>query len=232
MGDPAVAVRAPEPPVNDKHGRLAALETQPRVVLELGCGNRKRHHEAIGIDAIDYPAVDVVGDVYDVLARFPDGSVDAVYSHHFVEHLPDLARFVLVLRRVVRPSGTVTAVVPHFSNPYFYSDYTHRTAFGLYSFSYLAADRLFRRRVPRYVGDTGFRLTDVNLGFKAGRPFYLRHAIALGIGWVVNSSRVTQELYERAFCYLFPCYEVQFELVRVNEAPAPEHSTPAGDPST
>jgi len=193
-------------------------------VLELGCGNRKRHQDAIGIDAIDYPAVDVVGDVYDVLARFPDGSVDAVYSYHFVEHLPDLGRFVSVLRRIVRPAGMVKAVAPHFSNPYFYSDYTHRTALGLYSFSYLATEQLFRRRVPQYLPDPGFQLTDVRLAFKAGRPFYLRHAIAVCVGWVVNSSRMTQELYERSSCYLFPCYEVEFHLVRLPERSTSEMS--------
>ena len=206
------------PSVVDKRGRLASLESQPRIVLELGCGNRKRHQDAIGIDVIDYPAADVVGDVFDVLALFPDASVDAVFSYHFVEHLPDLARFVSVLARILKPSGTVKSVVPHFSNPYFYSDYTHRTAFGLYSFSYLATDRLFRRRVPRYVARSGFELRDVQLRFKAGRPFYVRHAISRLVGWVVNSTRTTQELYERAFCYLFPCYEVEFDLTRLDES--------------
>ena len=193
------------------------MSAEAPATLELGCGNRKRHPEAIGIDAIDYPAVDVVGDVFDVLARIPGGSVKAIYSYHALEHLTDLERLMSELRRVVVTGGRLNAVVPHFSNPYFYSDYTHRTAFGLYSFSYLASDSLFRRRVPRYVRDTGFRLQDVRLRFKAGRPFYVRHAFALLIGGVVNSTRMTQELYERAFCYLFPCYEIEFDLVRVDE---------------
>jgi len=200
--------------VVDKRGRLADLSASTPVLLELGCGTRKRHPGAIGVDARDHAAVDVVGDVYDVLARIPDGIVDAVYSYHFAEHLSDLPGFIEALRRVVRPGGTVKTVVPHFSNPYFHSDYTHRTAFGLYSFSYLADDRVLRRRVPRYVGDTGFDLVRVRLGFKAAPPFYVRHALSLAVGWVVNATTFTQELYERGFCYLFPCYEVEYDLVR------------------
>jgi SAM-dependent methyltransferase len=200
--------------VIDKYGRLQHVSATQPVELELGCANRKRHPAAIGIDVADHPAVDVVGDVYDVLACVPDGSVAAVYSYHFVEHLPDLARFVREMRRVVKIGGTVKTVVPHFSNPYFYSDYTHRTPFGLYSFSYLADDRILRRKVPRYVGATGFELIRIRLGFLAAPPFYVRYTISRAVGWVVNLSAITQEMYERSLCYLFPCYEVEFELVR------------------
>jgi SAM-dependent methyltransferase len=200
--------------VIDKRGRLAAAGRTSPFVLELGCGPRKRHAAAIGVDLRDFDEVDVVGDVYDVLACLPDAAVDAVYSYHFVEHLPDLARFVLALRRVVKPGGRVITVAPHFSNPYYYSDYTHRTAFGLYSFSYVSENRLFRRQVPRYEADTGFDLESVRLGFKAAPPFYVRHALSRVVGWLVNLTTVTQEIYERSFCYVFPCYEVEYVLRR------------------
>ena len=136
-----MTIEAPAGPVTDKQGRLAAMSAASPSVLELGCGSRRRHAHAITVDALDYPDVDVVGDVYDVLARMPDGSVDAVYSYHFVEHLPDLARFIAGLRRVVRHGGRVLTVVPHFSNPYFYSDYTHHNHFGLYTFAYFSKTR-------------------------------------------------------------------------------------------
>ncbi|MDR7420163.1 MAG: methyltransferase domain-containing protein [Armatimonadota bacterium] len=200
--------------VIDKRGRLAAAARTSPLVLELGCGPRKRHPSAIGVDVRDFDEVDVVGDVYDVLACLPDAAVDAVYSYHFVEHLSDLARFVGALRRIVKPGGHVTTVAPHFSNPYYYSDYTHRTVFGLYSFSYLSEDHLFRRRVPRYEEATGFDLVSVRLGFKAAPPFYLRHVLSLAVGWLVNVTTLTQEIYERSFCYLFPCYEVEYVLQR------------------
>ncbi len=200
--------------VRDKAGRLEALIGARRGVLELGCGPSRRHPEAVTVDALDFEAVDVVGDVYEVLALIPDGVVDAVHSYHFLEHVGALDRIVMEIARILRPGGILHAVVPHFSNPYFYSDYTHRQAFGLYSFSYLAEDRLFRRRVPRYGVDLGIALVDVQLGFKAAPPFYLRHGLRRALGLLVNSSRWTQEWYEAGWTGWFPCYEVDFTVAR------------------
>ena len=200
--------------MRDKTGRLAALVNARRGVLELGCGPVRRHPEAVTVDALDSEAVDVVGDVHTVLAAVPDGAVDAVHSYHFLEHLDALDRIVAECARVLRPDGVLHAVVPHFSNPYFHSDYTHRRTFGLYTFSYLAEDPLFRRRVPRYGVDLGLELVDVRLGFKSSPPFYVRHALRRALGVLVNSTRLTQEWYEAGWTGLFPCYEIDFSLAR------------------
>jgi hypothetical protein len=48
----------------DKRGWLSRLQG---ATLELGCGNHKRHHHAVGIDALDYDCVDIVVHVYEVL---------------------------------------------------------------------------------------------------------------------------------------------------------------------
>ena len=62
----------------DRHGVLQRLAERGRVELELGCGSTKRNASAIGVDALDLPGVDLVGDVFEVLAAFPEASVDAV----------------------------------------------------------------------------------------------------------------------------------------------------------
>jgi len=183
-------------------------------VLELGCGPARRHPEAVTVDALDFDGVDVVGDVFQVLAMIPDSSVDAVHSYHFVEHVEPLSRIVRELARILKPGGLLHTVVPHFSNPYFYSDYTHRQMFGLYSFSYLADDPIFRRRVPRYQLDTGLVLEDVSLGFKAAKPFYIRYALRRAFGILVNSTRLTQEWYEAGWTGWFSCYELDFKVRR------------------
>jgi SAM-dependent methyltransferase len=200
--------------VRDKTARLDEIIRTRRGVLELGCGPARRHPEAVTVDALDFEGVDVVGDVFAVLAMIPDGSIDAVHSYHFLEHVDGLDRIVAETARVLRPGGLLHAVVPHFSNPYFHSDYTHRQAFGLYSFSYLADDRLFHRRVPRYKLDLGLELVDARLGFKAAPPFYVRHALRLALGVVVNSTRWTQEWYEAGWSGWFPCYEIDFTVAR------------------
>lgn len=200
--------------MRDKSGKLQALIQARGGVLELGCGPARRHAEAVTIDALDFDGVDVVGDIFEVLAKMPDGSVDAVHSYHFLEHVAPLDGIVRELARVLKPGGLLHTVVPHFSNPYFYSDYTHRQTFGLYSFSYLSDDRIFRRRVPRYQLDTGLVLEDVTLNFKAPKPFYVRYALRRALGVLVNGSRLTQEWYEAGWTGVFPCYELDFKVRR------------------
>lgn len=197
--------------VIDKRGRLAAIGTLPTVELELGCGVTRHRADAISIDALDYEAVDIVGDVFDVLSQLPDRSVDAIYSSHFVEHIEDLARLVLEIGRVLKPGGLVHTIVPHFSNPYFYSDYTHKRPFGLYSFSYLSADDVLWRKVPRYI-NTPFDLISVKLVFKAPNPFYIARVLSHVTQALVNVCELTKEWYERRLCFLLPCYEVEYVI--------------------
>jgi ubiquinone/menaquinone biosynthesis C-methylase UbiE len=198
----------------DKKNILPGVGNASHIELELGCGNRKRNRQAIGVDMLDYPDVDIVGDIYEVLASFPAQSVDAVYSYHFVEHVPDVPRLLFELARIVKPKGHVEFVAPHFSNPYFYSDPTHRSFFGLYTFCYFANKSPFARAVPTYGYKAEFRIAKVDLVFKSTRPFIVRYGIKRLIGSLFNSCIYMRELYEENFCYLFPCYEVHYVLRR------------------
>jgi len=203
----------------DKRACLAQLQD---ATLELGCGGHKRHPEAIGIDALDHECVDIVGDVYEVLEQVPAASVKAVYSYHFFEHVTDIPRLMDLLARAILPGGLLRVVVPHFSNPYFYSDHTHRGFFGLYSFSYLVSDNIHRRKVPAYGRQACFELSRAELIFKSSPPFYVRYGFKKILQIVFNLNRYTRELYEENFCYLFPCYEIRFEMRRSNPAALPK----------
>jgi len=196
----------------DKHSLLSNLNSRGPVTVELGCGPRKRYPGSIGIDAIDFENVDIVADAAEALRAFPPGSVDLVTSSHFLEHVPDVSQFIEEMVRVVRPGGRIEVVVPHFAHPYFSSDPTHRHRFGLYTFSYLAEDGILRRGVPSYVRRHDLHLRSVDLVFKSTRPFYGRHVLKRMVGWIFNSCRYMQELYEENFCYVFPCYEIRYVL--------------------
>lgn len=203
--------------IADKRNILSRLTTLPSVSLELGCGDRKRKPDSIGIDALDYECVDLVGDVFEVLAALPDGSVDEVSSAHFFEHVPNVPCLLNELARVLKAGGHLTITVPHFSNPYFYSDLTHRLAFGLYSMSYFSIDRQLIRKVPSYQRKLCYELQAVRLVFKSSPPFYFRHAFKKLVGAIVNINNYTRELYEEMFCHWCACYEVQYELRRLAE---------------
>lgn len=198
--------------INDKQGLLAKIRQLPLVKLDIGCGPNKKIPGAIGIDVLDYEGVDIVGDVFEVLAVLPPASVDSVHSFHFFEHIEDFPGLLDEVARVLKSDGKLEIVVPHFSNPYFYSDPTHKRFFGLYTFSYYAHESLFSRKVPNYQHAIQFELTGVDLGFKSSRPFYLRHGLKKAIGFVFNSCGYMKEFYEENLSHIFPCYEIRYQL--------------------
>ena len=202
----------------DKNAILPNLATRDKVVLELGCGDRKRVPGSIGIDMLDYPSVDLVGDLVEVLNAFPPATVDKATSHHVFEHLPDLEVVLLALARVLKVGGQLEIVTPHFSNPYYYSDATHKAFFGLYTFSYFAAKSPFRRQVPTYQRELHFELVRVDLGFKSPPPFYVRYGVKRTLGYLFNLNNYMREFYEENLCYLFPCYELRYELRRIESS--------------
>ena len=190
-----------------------ALSRRP-LVLELGCGASKRRPDSVGVDLLDAPGVDVVADALDVLRSLPDRSVRAIHSEHFLEHLPDPESLVREAARVLEPGGEFRAVVPHFSNPHFYSDPTHRTFFGLYTFSYWVTSVPWRRATPQYDDPAPLTLVEARYHFKSSRPFYVRHALKKLFSAWVNTSRWTQELYEEHFVWMMPAYELEYVLRR------------------
>ena len=164
----------------DKHDtitRIAQRYDKEDFQLELGCGARKRSTSAIGIDLADHPCVDIVGDMAEALAVLPEGSISRIDAFHSLEHVDDLASLIGRIAKVLKQNGTVSITAPHFSNPHFYSDYTHRHFFGLYTLCYLARSSLFKRGVPQYDPEYTLRLVKVSLVFKSSPPFYGRHLI-------------------------------------------------------
>lgn len=198
----------------DKHHILNKITESGDLTLELGCGSYKRNKDAVGIDVIDHECVDIVGDVYDVLRKIPGNSVSAVYSYHFFEHVEDIAAIMKELARIIKEDGLLVIVTPHFSNPYYYSDYTHKNKFGLYSFSYLSNDSIFLRKVPDYNKLLKFKLNKVRLVFKSPRPFYFRWGLKKFFQVIFNLNRYMMEFYEENLCYIFPCYEIRYEMTK------------------
>jgi len=124
------------------------LRSGDAIVLELGCGARRRE-ERIGIDKLDLPSVDIVADVEEGLPFLPNDSVDEIHSKSVFEHIRNFEQLMRKMVRVLKPGGQAHIFVPHFSNPYFYSDPTHVRFFGLYTFQYFSVEnRQFRRGVP------------------------------------------------------------------------------------
>jgi SAM-dependent methyltransferase len=196
----------------DKKGFLTSIDRGLPIILDIGCGPLKKKPEWIGIDMLDSEGVDMVGDIYEIAKAFPTASVDEIHSFHFFEHIPDVPGLLKELCRILKPNGLIEIVVPHFSNAYFYSDFTHKTFFGLYSFSYMATDNIFQRKVPNYNVDTGLQVKSVHLRFKSA--LLINRPIRKVYQWIFNSSNLMKEWYEDSWSRAFPCYEMQFILTK------------------
>jgi ubiquinone/menaquinone biosynthesis C-methylase UbiE len=191
----------------------AVLASGRPVVIELGCGPHKKPGR-IGIDRLDLPGVDIVADIEQGLGFLPDGSVDEIHSESFFEHVPDLERLMAEVVRVLKPTGTNTMFVPHFSSPFYYSDYTHQRFFGLYTMRYFCgeADQMRRRSVPSFYTPIRIRVTSQRLTFYSSfRGIRLLKRV---LQKLVNLNQWTQEFYEENLCYLFPCYGIEIRFQR------------------
>ncbi|HKI45181.1 MAG TPA: methyltransferase domain-containing protein, partial [Balneolales bacterium] len=132
---------------------MELIQDGEKIVIELGCGEKKQPG-TIGIDKLPLKNVDYVWDLEKGLSFLPDNSVDEIRSKHFLEHVEHFEELTKEIHRVLKPGGIQIVTVPHFSNPYYYSDFTHRRFFGLYSYDYFSDPEFqLRRKVPAFYVD-------------------------------------------------------------------------------
>ena len=197
-------------PIKDKKNVIPSFGTMDKVVLELGCGPAKRIENAITVDMLDIEGVDIVCDLDNGLPFLADNSIDEIHSFHFLEHVKDINFMMAEIYRVLKIGGKHSGTVPYFGNPYFYSDPTHKSTFGLYTFSYFSKIPYFKRRVPTFYNNVNFKINDIRILFRSN--FFIRRNIKRIFQMIFNSSRYMKELYEEMFCYMIPGYEIFFEL--------------------
>ena len=109
-------------------------------ILDVGCGWNKTPG-AIGIDANPKTHADIIHDLGSIPYPFPDDEFDEVICRHVAEHVPDVMAFVAELHRITKSGGTILIVTPHYSNPDWPTDPTHRNHFNSYSFNCFVEDR-------------------------------------------------------------------------------------------
>lgn len=152
-------------------------------------------------------------DCYNFIQKQPSNTISDVYSRHFFEHLDsgDVCKLMIEIIRACKSGAIIKIIVPHWSNPYYYSDPTHTTFYGLYTGSYWSKNNYFHRRVPNY---SRFELLSL-------RSVYLRHKSPAKplkyfsgfVNTLVNSSPLFQELSEWYLAKVVSFYEVEFVFV-------------------
>jgi len=180
-------------------------------ILDVGCGVNK-HEGAIGLDNNPRTAADVIHDLGIVPYPFADNEFDLVVSNHAVEHIPDVMAFVTELYRITKNGGRIKLLTPHYTNPDWATDPTHRNHFNCYSFNVFVPDK---QNFAFY--------TDVKL-----KPICTHVSLAnlwraLGFEFVVNLDnqfpgfRFTRKFWEHYLSCIFRGKELRFEFEVVKE---------------
>jgi hypothetical protein len=194
------------------------LKAGRKLRLNLGCGMR-RLPGFYNVDHIELPGVDILANLEEPFGDLPDDSVEAIYCRHTLEHVNRLLPLLGEIHRVTHADGQIEVIVPHFSNPYAYSDPTHVRFFGLYSFYYFSDPQdQPRRKVPSFYVPERFRVEHVHfnlmrtsVGDKLVRSV-LQPLINRSIGWL--------DWYERRLCRLWPADDIHWRLRPVKAASA------------
>ena len=181
-------------------------------ILDVGCGVNKMKG-AIGLDNNPRTAADVIHDLGLVPYPFADDEFDLVVSTHVVEHVPDIMAFIGELHRITRNGGRIRLVTPHYTNPDWANDPTHRNHINSYTFNTFMPER--------QVFDF---YTDIQL--KPIRTYVSLLSLwkAFGIEFVVNldqkapSMRFLRKFWEHYLSYIFRGKELQFEFEVVKNA--------------
>jgi SAM-dependent methyltransferase len=180
-------------------------------VLDVGCGLNKVPG-AIGLDLAAHTAADVRADLNRFPYPFADDAFDEVIGRHVVEHVADVMGFVNELYRITRPGGTIKLLAPHYTNPDFPTDPTHRNHLNSYSFTCFSPDR---RLFPFY--------TDAVLRPRVVRVTLLNLWRALGLEWLVNLDarsprfRFLRKFWEQYLNALVRGKELYFEFEVVKD---------------
>jgi SAM-dependent methyltransferase len=181
-------------------------ELPERRVLDIGCGANKVPG-AIGMDVNPKTAADVIHDLDDLPYPFSDDEFDEVIGRHVIEHVRDPMAVMSELHRITRNGGLVKLVAPHWTNPDFATDLTHRNHLNSYSFRNLTDDRAV---FPFYT-DVRFRqlnarVTLLNLWKLTGLEFLVN------IDYRFPSLRFIRKFWEQYLNAIVRGKEIHFEL--------------------
>lgn len=195
---------------------LQDLQAGRKLSLNLGCG-RRRVPGHYGVDLVPLPEVDIVSDLSEPLSALPADCVAAVTTRHTLEHVPNLLGLLTELHRVCCPDARIEVIVPHYSNPYGYSDPTHVRFFGVYSFFYFADERdQPQRKVPAFYLPQRFRVESVRL--RLLKESLLNRLVRSVVEPLLNRGIGWLDWYERRLCRLLPASEIRYVLRVVKDA--------------
>jgi len=183
-----------------------------RRVLDIGCGTNKTVG-AIGMDINPRTAADVIHDLDDRPYPFADDYFDEIIGGHVIEHVRDPVAVMSELHRITRHGGAIKIVAPHWTNPDFATDLTHRIHLNSYSFHNLIEGR----EVFTFYTDARFRQRMVHVTIlNLWKLFGLEFLINLDNRY--PRMRFLRKFWEQYLNAIVRGKEIRFELEVVKPA--------------
>jgi predicted SAM-dependent methyltransferase len=106
--------------------------------LDLACGQSKTEG-FFGLDIYPGDGTDPNRAMVD-LEQFPwpveSNSAEEIVCNHYVEHTPDLMKFMNEVYRILKPGGKIKVVCPYYNSVRCWQDPTHKRAISEASFLY------------------------------------------------------------------------------------------------
>jgi len=141
------------------------IESKNTFKINLGCGE-SRLDNFYNLDIVDLPGVDVIADLNLPFSEFPDNCINELYSRASFEHVRNFQGLINEIQRICIPNAKIVIIVPHFSNPYYYSDPTHVQHFGLYTMSYyMNYEDQPKRKITKFYMITRVKAKKIEMNF-------------------------------------------------------------------
>ncbi len=174
------------------------------LMLDLGCGNKKRTG-TVGVDTNTRVEADVRHDLNEFPYPFESQTVDRVYIDNCLEHLDDPMRVMEEIHRMLKPGGEVKVIVPYFRSPSAYHDPTHKTFYTIESFSYYDPDHVISQRYE--YTSAHFSVQKIVFHEHLNSGLFKRILVMVANQW--------PRFYENVLSSILPLHEISYYLKKI-----------------
>ena len=183
--------------------------------LNLGCGVDIKEGW-VNLDSAALPKVDVVHNIENLPLPFADNEFDRILAQDVLEHV-EYIPVLKDLHRILKPGGSLTVRVPHFTSKNNFVDPTHKKLFSVSTWDFFvkhsASGNKHIEKECAYYFDFAFdRTTSRRITFeKSSRVFFYNRFIEP----LVNCSPGMHMFYESSgLSRLFPAENIIITLIK------------------
>lgn len=164
---------------------------------------------AIGMDRNPRSHADVIHDLDTFPYPFEENEFGKVICKDVLEHVDNFIRAMEEIWRIAKSDAKIEVSAPFMSSVNYYSDPTHRRAFTSRSFDYfIPGTQVFDYQYSH----ARFKLLSVEYD-----KFEYAHRRGINL-WLLKWANRNKLRYESRFAFIFPVYQIYFELQAVKQS--------------